>query len=174
MSQSIYSKPEQPCHQSTTSAVITFVITIAMCLSGIIWESCSLCPKAVVPATRCCVCCKEFVPNPSQAISRCLIDGSRASSIEMISCPSSLEQLVARNAKSGPTHHGLDLEFEVTSRTERNIRQARGGDGVTIPPELVCLLQTSVPQSPSVVSPSAPGHPLQRMDSHANHFDGRH
>ena len=37
MSQSTNSKPAQPCHQSSTSAGITAVVTITMCLSGIIW-----------------------------------------------------------------------------------------------------------------------------------------
>ena len=60
-----------------------------MCVTGIIWESCSLCPIAVVSATLCCVCYIKLVSFPPQVVSRCIIDGFRMSSIALISCPDS-------------------------------------------------------------------------------------
>ena len=68
MSLSTSSKPEQPCHQESTSGVTIDIIIITTCSLDAPWGSCSLCLGAAVPATWCCDFNKDSAPKQSRAV----------------------------------------------------------------------------------------------------------
>ena len=73
-----FSKPEQPCHQSSTSAV-TIDVIILITLGVVLSLSKGLCQLPFVETFT--ILCTE-----SRAISWCITDGSQVSKNELISC----------------------------------------------------------------------------------------